>query len=242
MKLNMIEAGTGKGHTAVLKPVTNILDQGCPTDAPNFDFFVNTEGELCRGSDYLHNVSVVNIGELARQKGIDLERVWANRKSAYAKRWEAIIQQEFADRRSETLTVKENLFTEKVFALQGAADFGRFRVYGGIRKGRDVIVLVTEFLALVSEENIWQQIEVIRKKTKARLWVMTEDTRSDHSYRVHPDGHGSDKYGPGHGELERQVELSWRIEKLTPTELKAFIKVLKKETQKVWKLAGVGVC
>ena len=48
--------------------------------------------------------------------------------------------------------------------------------------------------------------------------------------------------GPDHGRMERQVELSWRIERMTPDQLPQFLNKITEISQPLWNESGVGVC
>jgi hypothetical protein len=125
-------------------------------------------------------------------------------------------------------------------------DFGRFRSYAELRQdGSECIVVVTEFIGLVEDEPLWERIQRIRRDTEARLWVMDERNVREHSYRTDEQGEkipGSDRYGLDHGKLERQVELSWRVEDKTSGEICQLLARLSEQTQEIWDEAGVGVC
>ena len=89
----------------------------------------------------------------------------------------------------------------------------------------------------MGDEALWQKVNEVKRDTGAHLWVMDESLNRDTTYRFI----GSDSYGPNHGKMERQVELSWRIEKLSPGELLDLVTKLEATTQELWKASGVGV-
>lgn len=207
-----------------------IVDQDCQTNAPESALFVTALGEICRGPDCI--LGSLSLCELDKRLGrphndADVEAEWERRYRA-------------------ELTVDEYDFVKKVFARMDAAPSGRWRVYGERTKlGKEVIVLVTEFLELSADDKFWQALLDVKESTEAHLWIMHESKRCEHSWRVGESGKkipGSDKYGEGHGEMERQVELSWRVENKTPAEVVKLVKRLEKATQKIWNKAGVGVC
>jgi hypothetical protein len=154
-----------------------------------------------------------------------------------ARRWFACMEQAWQSAFKQTLTPKEIAFRNKVEQFQNCADFGRFRVYGEIRKGRHRIILSTEFQQFCDNEQIWKDCEKTAKDLDANIWIMREDKHSDHV--IYPDT--TERFGPNHGRMERQVEFSWRIETLTIPQLKKFIRHLTKQTQSLWDVSGVGV-
>lgn len=133
----------------------------------------------------------------------------------------------------------EARFVKQVYSYQDTdkvCNSGRWRVYGRIAKNNTKqVVVVTEFQGLLGDESLWRKINKV--KTGARLWVMDESLNRDTTYRFI----GGDSYGPNHGKMERQVELSWRIEKLSPGGLLDLVTKLETATQELWKASGVGV-
>jgi hypothetical protein len=221
-----------------------LKDQDCQTKAPSADFFVSTMGELMRNGEDLSLCGSINLGELANRLGFDWSKVCMYRKPsecAEARRWFAAIDAEWETRYKATLTRKEYNFLKKVFAFQKNVPEGRFRVYGEIRNGKPRIVVVTEFIGCVEDDAYWTRFDAVVKKLKAHVWIMSEDENTEYSYRLEGDKKVDEKFGPNYGKVERQVELSWRIEKLTIPDLKALLVNICNVTRKLWKESGVGV-
>jgi len=122
---------------------------------------------------------------------------------------------------------------------------GRFCCYGEVRQdGSHCMVLVTEFTEYVRETEFWQKLEEVRVATEAHLWVMDDEYEIEHSWSGH-DAEGNrtgEKFGPNHGLPFMQVELSWRIETLSYTQIVALADRMAVATQEIWSTAGVGVC
>lgn len=223
----------------------SLKDQDCQTKAPKADFFVNSLGELMRHGQDLPLCGSINCRELAERLGFDWSKVCQYRKPsecAEARRWFAAIDAEWETRYKAELSRKEYNFLKKVFAFQKAiSDGSRFRVYGEIRKGKPRIIVVTEFVGFVDDDAYWTRFDAIVKKLKAHVWIMSEDEHSDQC--IHDYGTPQEKTvtGVNHGRMERQVELSWRIEKLTVPEVKALLVTIRNATRRLWKESGVGV-
>lgn len=224
-----------------------VNDSGCQTEANVADFFVGSEGELARKGVYLSEVSSMNISDLANRLGFSWEKVCQYRtgkENAEARRWAKAQEDEWERLYREHLTKKEYNFVRKVFEFQKNVDFGRFRVYAEIRKGHPRIILCTEFIQFCDEDDFWTEFNTLAKALKANVWVMREAEHLDHSYRVNPDNNQKydEHFGVNHGRMERQVELSWRVEKMPIAEFREVLIGLRKQTQELWDLSGVGVC
>lgn len=224
----------------------NLQDQGCPTDATTANFFVNSGGELWRDNQYLDAVSGLNLVKVAEKYGFDWSEVCAiphDGKSDLAKKWRATQEQEWQVLYQKHLTLVEHAFVKKVCRFQDATDFGRFRAYGELRNRTENIVVVTEFKEFIDDElDFWEQLAELVRKIKAHYWVMDETTHNDHSTTDYGTPKQKEYYGPDHGRPTRQVELSWAVQDLTIPQVKRLIERLKKQTQKLWRYAGVGVC
>ena len=150
---------------------------------------------------------------------------------------------------SDDLSAAEARFVKQVYSYQDTdkvRNNSRWRVYGRISNNNTrQVVVVTELEGILGDESLWQKVNKVKRNTGAHLWVMDESLNRDHSYRTDPTTNekipGSDKYGPNYGKIERQVELSWRIEKLSPGGLADLVTKLETATQELWKASGVGV-
>ncbi len=136
-------------------------------------------------------------------------------------------------------------FFRKMEAFQNAVLDGRFRTYGELRRnGSECIVLVTEFKEFDSETEFWKQVEIVQQRTNAHLWIMQEDYEIEHSWQSN-DANGNrigEKFGPNHGRPFKQIELSWRIEAMTPALVVKLSELMAEATAPLWEAAGVGVC
>lgn len=134
-------------------------------------------------------------------------------------------------------------FFHKIDRCQGIHEcHGRFRCYGEVRQDNShCMVLVTEFKEFKDNEEFWNKVEEVQRNTSAHLWVMDDDTEIEH-YAVY-DGGGltGESFGPNHGRAFLQVELSWRIEELSYSQIKSLVACMKTATQEVWEMCGVGV-
>lgn len=205
-----------------------ILDQNCQTQAEQAALFVTSNGEVIREKDVL-DCSSVNLNEIP--EGVSVEA-------------------EFERKRQKDLNQEELQFVNHVYMVQDCVDFGRFRAYGQLNNdGTETIVVCTEFIGLVEDDELWNEIKETVEKTNAHYWVMSEEPNLEHSWKVYQDGPNkghkipnSDNYGPNHGKVERQVELSWQVQNLSVPYIKQLITKLKKQTESLWGKAGVGVC
>jgi hypothetical protein len=239
-----------------------VIDQGCQTHARTADFFITALGEFCRdkpGTPALpDDASTMNLRDLAASKGFDWHTVCVyarNDTRDEAVRWFKAIEDEWDRRNRANLNANEYAFAQKVFGFQDVAEGGRFRVYGEMRDGGECIVLVTEFVGFTNDDETWQKILALKQTLKAHLWVMMTDKHLDKYYpargeegerktkeRVPGRGKGENWFvGPNHGRMERQVELSWRIEGMTPDDVVKLQKRIKRKTARLWREAGVCV-
>lgn len=232
-----------------------VVDQGCQTNAAVASFFVNSEGETSgeRGD----NIGTIFLDELAARNGLHWHTVFhygRNDPRPAARAWHALVAAEEQRLFAEHLNPQEQAFVRKAAAFASRADFGRWRVYGEIRPGgEECTVLVTEFQAFCDNDEMWAAVLACKEKTGAHLWVMRENPYQDKHYpgragdreTTEPAPNRGDNakwfVGPDHGRTERQVELSWRIDGMTPDEVTALIERLNAETEVIWPKAGVGV-
>jgi hypothetical protein len=142
----------------------------------------------------------------------------------------------------------EQWVIDKCRELQRGANWGRFRVYGGLYKGEDVvdearIVVVTEFIRLVEDNTFWLAVSLIARHTGAAWWLMYKRKGVDKTTYggPHPKA-GTVVYGHTHGKMIQQVELSWRVEALNYAEFSRLIRRLTAVTDEIWTKGGVGVC
>lgn len=194
-------------------------------------------GELLRDNQLLPESSL-NLGNLAREKGISLPELLAE-----TPRWKAMVTREHNRRIKAATSAKEYRFIQAVYAYQNAIpNNSRFRVYAELLHGRRRIYLVTEFKEFSGRTEAWDRIEAVRRKTRATQETLWEDKEIEHSWKVKPDGTKYDeKFGENHGKLARQVEFFWRIECKSIPEVKRLVRRLTAETGQIWKEAGVSV-
>lgn len=222
-----------------------VADQTCPTRATTADFFVNSMGELCRNGSDISDLGSINIKDLAERLGFDWSVVCMYRKGkdkhALARRWFAAIKAEWDSLYKGHLSRKEQHFRQKVEDIQTICPEGRFRAYGEIRNGKPRIVIVTEFIGFVDDDAYWTRFNRMVDDLKANVWIMSEDEHSDQV--IHNYGTPQQKTitGKNHGRMERQVELSWRVEAKSIPEVQELIRKISKRTYRLWKESGVGV-
>jgi len=136
-------------------------------------------------------------------------------------------------------------FFQKMAKCQELVHNDRFRCYGEVRQdGSHCMVLVTEFKQFTAETWFWQKLEAVKQATEAHLWVMDDEYEIEHSWSGE-DAEGNrtgETFGPNHGRPFMQVELSWRIEKLSYNEIVALSERMSVATQEIWDSCGVGVC
>jgi hypothetical protein len=221
-----------------------LVCQGCQTDAPNSVLFINSGGEIFRGDELV--ISSVNMRYIADKYGVD---ALGARGTAAGEAVQDAVQAEFAALEIELLSPREVCFARKVKRITKLTDFGRFRAYGQLDYAGGVfsecIVVCTEFCTLVEDAAYWELVEQVVRDTQAHYWVMDERAHLDRSCRVDDAGGiipGSERIGPDHGKLERQIELSWRVENLSMAEIVTLLQSKADETQPIWESAGVGVC
>lgn len=223
-----------------------VKDQDCPTNATNADFFVSSMGELNRGREFMMEVNSLDAAELARRLGFDWNKVClyvrAN-SNAEARRWFAAIDAEWERLYRQNLTKKEHNLVKKVLSYQECVSevYDRFRVYGELRNGKHRIVVVTEFIGFIDDDDYWTRFNAMVKKLKASIWIMQERDYLNHWWDLVDGKQTTEHFGENHGRMERQVELSWRIERLTIPEMKALMVRIRNATQKLWNESGVGV-
>lgn len=120
-----------------------------------------------------------------------------------------------------------------------------FRCYGQVSADNShIMVLVTEFKEFKDNEAFWNKLENTVRFTEAHVWIMDDEYEIDHSWSGQDaDGNKlNDRFGDNHGRPFMQVELSWRIEKLSYNEIVALADRMADATQEVWEMSGVGVC
>lgn len=237
-----------------------VIDQTCQTRAMQAALFVASEGEVMREDDSV-NLGSINLSDLAKEKGFDWQKVCRYNdpgEGEEAARWFKSIDEKWDELYAEYLSEEERRFVRKVHQFQSLVDFGRFRVYGEIKPGgEECIVVVTEFIGFCDDDAVWLNINAVKDKTQAHLWVMREEP---HLHKYYPangdegeretdellnmtDRPADAKWfaGKNHGRMERQVELSWRIEMMTTMGFKRFLRRIKRETDAIWPEAGVGI-
>jgi hypothetical protein len=225
------------------------------------DFFITALGETLRGDELI--ISGVNIAQVAREvlTGKELDRWTQGTRSASIKqRVDRAIAAEFRRIEREQLSPTELEFSRYIHKLQ-ALNGGRFRLYGGILRGRPWINLVTEFNAFIDEKSFWKTLMQIAKSLSAKTYVMHDGPHVDSSgypagspdlEKALQDGRKLKNggqvengivwtTGPDHGRLERQVELSWPVYGKNLREIKTMIRKISKATNDQWEHRGVSV-
>jgi len=157
---------------------------------------------------------------------------------------EWFIGEEVLDGLMELVPSEFKPFFQKMEKCQELIHNERFRCYGEVSAdGSHVMVLVTEFKHFITETEFWRKVEQVRIATNAHLWVIEESRNTDQNWRLQPDG--TTKYEEGfaanHGRMERQVELSWRIEKLSYQQITELAGSMAAATQELWEASGICV-
>lgn len=138
-------------------------------------------------------------------------------------------------------------FFQKMDRCQNLGEFqnSRFRCYGEVRPDNShCMVLVIEFKEYKDNEDFWNTLDEVRNATSAHLWVMDDEYEIEHSWQSQ-DAAGNkigETFGENHGRAYMQVELSWRIEKLSYSQIKSLAHCMAAATEQIWMAAGVGVC
>jgi hypothetical protein len=192
---------------------------------------------MLRGDSLIPDLGI-NYADLAKQHGFA-----SLHEAELSPTWRGIANRLYRSKLRQILTPKEYAFTMAVTKLQDAlGNTSRWRVYGRLLRGSEQIWLVTEFIALSEKAEAWKAINMVKRQTKAVLDVMHEAPNCDHSWKVGPNGEKQEeRFGPDHGKMERQVEFSWRVERLTVPEFKRKVRELATSTHVIWTAYGVGV-
>lgn len=137
-------------------------------------------------------------------------------------------------------------FWHRVTNLQILND-SRFRVWG-FKKGskfnnKEEILLATEFLNFVDEEEFWNKLNAVAK-APYKLEILHERLRTEMSKTVNAIEWN---YGPNHNRLERQVEFSINLTPLLKSRNHLSVLIeerqkMKEITEEFWHTNGVGVC
>lgn len=221
-----------------------VKDQGCQTNAPQSALFVTALGEILRGEECL-DCSSVDLMKLRKQHGLTFEETdfSLSDDSPAAQRWHQLVEAEFERKRHKDLSEAELEFVNKTYRLQDVVTDDRFRLYGELRRGGDeCVVLVTEFRGFCGDDHFWLAFNDIAQSLQAHVWIMREEPHLDHSYLNFGTPEQQDVYGPDHGRLERQVELSWRVETISVEALQELKVRIAAATEPFWKKYGVSVC
>lgn len=225
------------------------LEKGCQTNAPEAKLFVSAMGEVMRDGELVDELCSFDAKKLAEDNNLDWKIVCQYRPEdagidPAAKRWFELIKKGWDERYQKFLSKKERIFVNKITAFQDLVgwyfDYCRFRVYGEINPKGEKIVLVTEFQEFLSEKKFWEEIDETAERLKAKVWVMREEEHMDITYQNYGKPDQKRLEGKDHGRMERQVEFSWRVEKLTSNKLEKLIISLTTGTELLWKRTGVG--
>lgn len=140
-----------------------------------------------------------------------------------------------------------------VWDLQVVND-SRWRVYGGAIEGKPWAALVTEILHWVDDEKFWDLVIADVEELHGYVRLMREEPHSDLHYPA--NGIAGERQtkepvrgcpgafwfaGKEHGRPERQVELLWNVLHRSVAEVRDKIGWLEAETERLWKIGGVGV-
>lgn len=214
-----------------------MIDQNCPLNATTAKIFVNALGEVWKNNQIV-DLSI-DLRELAEANNLDWNVVCHYKHkdpSKQARQWRKLIEAKQEANLSD-LEPHEKDFVKKVYGLQTRYETGRFRVYAEIRQNNEqAIVLVTEFQAFLENAEFWQNLDETAKNLKAHVWFMREEPHNDKFMKF---GDTEWQYGENHGKMERQVELSWRIEDLNTRQITALRNKIKAATEQ---LQEQGVC
>ena len=199
---------------------------------PRPDFFVSAIGEMFRGEELL-DCSYLTLPDVGKKAGLE----WTG--NIDSEEWKAAIKSAEDEKMAAELIPTEIAFVRLRDSFDDVSS-SRWRVYGGIYAGTPQLFLVTEFCELIEDKEFWIELYKTVEALKATVWVMREDEHLDHSWKTDA-GNTYEVFGPNHDKLERQVELSWRIEDKTPEEVRVLVTALAEGTQKYWERAGVSV-
>lgn len=215
---------------------------------------VNPLGEVYRHKDCL--ISSVNVTEVAvktlNPRQLQVWRRYQTTKPGWQKLDKLVqagIEREFDELARQRLTRRERSFYLRVSSLQKLNN-DRFRIYGRLGADRRNIWLVTEFIGLVGNRDLWKRIRKLVTTTRAvESRCMFQEPRMDlywppklvpgETYVTCDGQHWA--AGSTHGKLERQVEIRWDIARLSKLQVKSLLTWLKVETEELWKEAGVSV-
>jgi hypothetical protein len=198
---------------------------------------MNSLGETLRNNEYIPEIQSIDCRKLCESLGLD----WTEQGFKPSKFFQKAILEAWDKNYRKNLTRKEYNFVKKMNEIHRRHGTSRFRFYGEIRNGKPKIVVVTEFIGFVDDVEFWSKADLVAKKLGAHVWVMDEGPHSDHSWHYDESGQVIDRYGDNDGRIERQVEFSWRIEKLNSEALKDFMVRLRNGTRTLFAKGGVSV-
>lgn len=195
------------------------------------DIMFNSLGEWFRGNGGKEHgedcvLSCINVSELATRLKKDPMKI-SNKDVA----------NEFNRLAKEEFNEKEYAFYQKACELQ-KQNTDKFRVYGWIVGGKEKIILVTEAIALRKNDSFWELLNDFAEREKAKIELLHESRRIDESTNTKT---GIVTRGPGHGKMERQVEVVWDITDYNPQKLKRFISYIEPKIEWYWSKYGVSV-
>ena len=237
-----------------------------------FSFLVNTLGEVYRGEEYvMGDLAVVDVARVAlTPPEFVVWKKLGMRSKRFAQRNARVDREfslEFERAARQQLSPQEYVVYQQLRTLQ-VCNGSQFRTYGGLRDdGKPYVVMVCEFIQFVANEKFWLDLNRLAKKLGAAIATMATrkhlDSRGSlvkgkklaslHAELLaegrklvnkgKPDEHGYVwSTGPGHGRLERQVEMIWNVTKLkTVTEITDLQISLRPAVDEFWKTAGLGV-
>lgn len=202
--------------------------------------FITCLGEVLRDTKML--VGSLNLSDVARDYGFTDSVFAANKGSREHRLFKRACRQAWEKQYRENLSDSEYDFLKRVLDVQRVVTDGRFRAYAQKNQNTERICVTTEFKAPSSNDRFWGNLLIVKANTKAHLGVMVDDEEEIDSWRTLD---GVQHYGPNHGVLMRQVELSWYIEDISAPcfrkVLRAFVRQVRHETRKLWWKGGVCV-
>lgn len=210
-------------------------------DARKPGLFVTSLGEILRDGNLL--IGGLNLADVQKEYGLPDKVIFAQPGTREHKLLKRACNQAWEKSFRESLNDAEYDFVKRVLDVQRAVNNDRFRVYAQKTKTSERIRLVTEFKAPIHADKFWGNLLIVKAHTNAHLGILLDEEEQIESWRTEADGVWH--YGPNHGVLMRQVELSWYVEDISAPcfrkVLRAFVSQIRRETRKLWWRNGVSV-
>lgn len=156
---------------------------------------------------------------------------------------EVCVAKEFEEQALQNLTSEEYAVYKYVIPLQTKFTNDRFRIYGGLYvDGRTWVVLATEFRTLVEHLDFWRDLQEVVRREDYSLDVMEESEEIEHWWTNCDTPEEEEHFGPNHGKLVRQVEVSYSIPPMmADSDVRREIDRMTAATADLWNEAGVSV-